>query len=134
VFSNNHEVVGSDGRVYDLGSWRGSGATIADVLNADFGSSLDRRLDYLDFYCGFLLARPFCEGDDDLSEPLRPVYRHLFERLQAHGCTWRYAPPGSDRLLPADGGRPAESLPVTARAYRDVYGHAPHSLDSDQER
>jgi len=33
IFSNNHEVVDEKGRVYDIGSFRGSGGFIADFLN-----------------------------------------------------------------------------------------------------
>jgi len=33
VFSDSHEVVGQDGRVLDLGLFRGSGGFLADVLN-----------------------------------------------------------------------------------------------------
>jgi hypothetical protein len=92
VFSDNNEVVSPDGRVYDLGSWRGSGDFIARFLNASLaeegvaGASpwTDRPFNYLDFYMGFM------GGPDEL---IRPLYVYLFERLKARGCTWRYAPP-----------------------------------------
>lgn len=92
VFSDNNEVAGPDGRVYDLGSWRGSGGFIAAFLNArlaeegltDASPWTDRPFQYIDFYMG--LMRP---GD----EALHTLYVHFFERLKARGCTWRYAPP-----------------------------------------
>ncbi|MEP0546994.1 MAG: hypothetical protein ABJF88_08680 [Rhodothermales bacterium] len=92
VFSDNNEVVSPDGRTYDLGSWRGGGDFIARFLNARLadeglaGASprTDRPFNYLDFYMGLV------GGPDEL---LRPLYVHIFKRLKARGCTWRYAPP-----------------------------------------
>ncbi len=33
IFSNNHTVFNQNGEAYDLGSWRGAGGSIADVIN-----------------------------------------------------------------------------------------------------
>jgi hypothetical protein len=81
IFSNNNEVVGPEGKVYDLGSWRGTGGTIADFLNDRMG---EQRFDYIDFYMGLM---------SDKDDALRPLYTHSFEILKERGCDWRYAPP-----------------------------------------
>ncbi len=49
VFSDEHEVITSDGRRLDLGSFRGSGGFLADVLNRQTGRE---HYDYLSFYLG----------------------------------------------------------------------------------
>ncbi len=50
IFSNNHEVVAPDKKIYDLGSMRGSGRFIADFLNNESKDS--KKYDYIDFYMG----------------------------------------------------------------------------------
>jgi hypothetical protein len=49
TFSNEHDVVGLDGRLVDIGWWRGAGAFIAEELNRQTGES---KYDYMDFYIG----------------------------------------------------------------------------------
>lgn len=105
VFSSNHEVRSTDGRLYDLGSWRGTGSFIADLLNRLYPDDLDYALDYLDFYCGFaFFTRPDETNPDAADEPLHPLFGYVFERLRTHGCTWTYAPPalGLVRLAPPE--------------------------------
>jgi hypothetical protein len=65
-----------------LGSFRGSGGFIAELLNDQTSS---RRHDYLDFYLGTI-------GVGDRAD-LTPVYRMIFRRLAAQGCDWTYAFP-----------------------------------------
>ena len=104
TFSNNNEVAGPDGRLYDLGSWRGSGTSIADFLNRRLvqeDPAAQAKLDalgrawpigpfgYLDFYMGLMVP----EDDEERGPGLDLLYRHVFERLKARGCTWRYASP-----------------------------------------
>ncbi len=95
IFSQNNEVVSPDGRVYDLGSWRGSGGFIADFLNAylkrekRIEAGTDEPFFYLDFYMGLMIP----SEDETWEVPLRLLYGHFFERLKARDCTWRYAPP-----------------------------------------
>ena len=84
IFSNNNQVVSEAGKIYDLGSWRGSGGFIADFLNAHLVPEGRAWFDYIDFYCGLM------QPDE---EALRPLYVHFFERLKARGCTWQYSPP-----------------------------------------
>lgn len=79
IFSDNHEVITSDGRVVDLGSFRGSGAFIADWLNRGQGG---KRYDYMDLYMGTI----WIENRADL----KPVYEMIFRRLRLRGCDWVY--------------------------------------------
>ncbi len=37
IFSDNHEVIAPDGRIADLGSFRGAAGFLAETLNAEFG-------------------------------------------------------------------------------------------------
>jgi len=82
VFSDNHEVTGPDGRLVDLGSFRGAAGTLAEWINL---REPEARLDYMDFYMGSLSAR----GRADLG----PVYRMIFRRLKTHGFDWTYSFP-----------------------------------------
>jgi hypothetical protein len=94
VFSDNHQVIAADGRVVDLGSFRGSAGVIADF----FEGSTDREegpedgiwsawddSDYMHFYMGsWGLAR---------RADLSPVYRLIFRRLKSLGADWTYSFP-----------------------------------------
>ena len=82
VFSDNHEVTGPDGRLVDLGSFRGSADFIADVLNDEMSA---RAHDYMDFYMGTALISERAD--------LTPVYCMIFRRLRAHGFDWTYVFP-----------------------------------------
>ena len=82
VFSNNHTVTDSEGRPYDLGSFRGSAGFIAEVLNRRYPGL--GGWGYLDFYMGSL-------GAD--RDELRHVYAWIFRGLAAAGCQWTYAFP-----------------------------------------
>jgi hypothetical protein len=53
VFSNENEVVDRDGRLVDIGSWRGAGGFLADQLNRETG---ERQYDYIDFYIAVRLT------------------------------------------------------------------------------
>lgn len=146
IFSDNHEVMARDGRIVDLGPFRGSGGFIADLLNAQTPSG---RYDYLDFYMGTM-------GIGGRAG-LAPVYRMIFRRLAAQGCDWTYRfPPlyvvafddvdalalaerigrerqdaelrrtledGHRKALEAAKDRPP---PETVEAYRQIYGHLPN--------
>ncbi|MCY3017568.1 MAG: hypothetical protein NTW87_00855 [Planctomycetota bacterium] len=79
VFSDNHEVLGPEGRAVDIGSFRGAGAFIADCLNRQTG---EPRYDYMDFYMGTLWLNQRAD--------LTPVYRMIFRRLQQQQCDWIY--------------------------------------------
>jgi hypothetical protein len=79
VFSDGHEVIGEDGRILDLGSFRASSDYLADVMNRRLGA---RRYDYLDFYMGTIWVARRAD--------LTPVYRMIFRRLRSYGLDWTY--------------------------------------------
>jgi hypothetical protein len=79
IFSDSHEVVGPDGRVLDLGSFRGSGDFLADVFNRQVGA---RHYDYMSFYMGTIWLAQRAE--------LTPVYQMIFRRLRFHRLDWIY--------------------------------------------
>jgi hypothetical protein len=79
IFSDGHDVVASDGRRLDLGSFRASGGFLADVLNRQIGAC---EYDYIDFYMGTC----WLAGRADL----KTVYQMIFRRLRARGLDWTY--------------------------------------------
>ncbi|HZU35606.1 MAG TPA: hypothetical protein VFA18_06855 [Gemmataceae bacterium] len=79
VFSDGHEVFGPDGRLLDLGSFRASGAFLADLLNRQIGGN---EYDYLSFYLGTV----WCSQRADLT----PVYQFIFARLRCRELDWVY--------------------------------------------
>ena len=79
IFSDSHEVVGPDGRVLDLGSFRGSGDFLADVFNRQVGA---RHYDYMIFYMGTIWLAQRAD--------LTPVYQMIFRRLRFHRLDWIY--------------------------------------------
>ena len=79
VFSDSHEVVAQDRRVLNLGSFRGSGAFLAEILNRQTG---DEHFDYMNFYMGTIWAAQRAD--------LTPVYRMIFRRLKDRGLDWIY--------------------------------------------
>ena len=82
IFSDNHEVIASDGRVVDVGSFRGSGGFLADYLNARIPNA---NYDYMDFYMGTSWIT--CRAD------VTPLYQMIFRRLKKFGCDWVYVFP-----------------------------------------
>lgn len=93
VFSDNHDVVASDGRLVHLGSFRGSGGMIADFFDASPWTNRDEeepwsawdRCDYMRFYMG----TAWIAGRANLI----PVYRLIFRRIRGVGGDWRYSFP-----------------------------------------
>lgn len=89
LFSDNHDVMAPDGRVADIGSFRGAAGFLAERLNQEIGEPMDvpgdGAFDYIDFYMGTNWIR----GRADLA----PVYRMIFRRLHANGCDWVYHAP-----------------------------------------
>jgi hypothetical protein len=81
IFSNEHEVIAPDGRLIDLGSFRGSGEFIADYLNRCKGR---REWDYMDFYLG--TGAPWSLAQAGLGS----VYELIFRRLHRRGLNWVY--------------------------------------------
>jgi hypothetical protein len=94
VFSDNHEVVVADGRLADIGSFRGAGAFLDEHLTRDqegWGEG-----DYLRFYLGTIWISRRAD--------LTPVYAMIFRRLKAVGVDWVYHFPelGIVELAPVD--------------------------------
>jgi len=92
IFSDNHEVIAADGRVVNLGSFRGSGGTIADFFEQNAGEEKRANdwgsrggYDYMRFYMG----TAWVAGRADLT----PVYRLIFRRIRSLGGDWRYSFP-----------------------------------------
>lgn len=84
VFSNNHEVIGEDNRIYDFGSFRGSGGFIADFFNDNFPDN-SKKYDYMDFYMGTIWIRD--------RGTLTPFYEYIFQKLKELNCDWKYSFP-----------------------------------------
>ncbi len=81
VFSDNHDVIMADGRIADIGSFRGASAFLDGYLTrAESGSW--HRGDHMRFYLGSIMT----SGRADLM----PVYAMIFRRLHAMGADWIY--------------------------------------------
>jgi hypothetical protein len=94
IFSDNHDVITADGRLADIGSFRGAGAFLDQYLMRDQEGWRDG--DYMRFYMGTIwIAR---------RADLMPVYAMIFRRLKAVGAHWVYHFPelGIVELAPAD--------------------------------
>jgi hypothetical protein len=141
TFSNEHDVVGLDGRLVDIGSWRGTGGFIADELNRQMGEA---KYDYMDFYMGTIWVSQRAD--------LTPVYEMIFRRLNDRLLNWRFRFPELGLVeFPSDKPDGARSrriekmkadlkkahreaiedskeqpVPVIVLAYRNVYGAFPH--------
>lgn len=85
IFSNNHTVFNKNGQSYDLGSWRGSGRFIADVINK-LQLVPARTFDYMDFYMGHFMTEQRAD--------LTAVYEFIFRKLKAKHLDWEYSFPG----------------------------------------
>jgi hypothetical protein len=90
IFSNNHEVIAADGRIVDLGSFRGSAGVISDFYESlPAPEAADRHYaggcGYMDFYMGTCWLGKRAD--------LTPVYQFIFRRLKALGADWSYAFP-----------------------------------------
>src|SRR5215469_13291707 len=141
VFSNENDVVDRDGRLVDIGSWRGAAGFLADQLNRESGV---RQYDYMDFYMGSFWISERAD--------LTPVYEMIFRRLKDHLLDWWYRFPQLHLIeFPAD--RPdrrrsyelekmradleqanrkalddlkLEPVPAIVLAYSNIYGVSPH--------
>ena len=80
VCSNNHDVIAAEGRVADIGSFRGAARFLVEYLtgpNDDLWS-----MDYCRFYMGTIWISDRAD--------LTPVYRMIFRRLKALGADWEF--------------------------------------------
>ncbi|MGH9255332.1 MAG: hypothetical protein ACRD3C_12275 [Vicinamibacterales bacterium] len=114
IFSDNHEVIAADGRVADIGSFRGAGAFLGEHVTRD--RDRWREGDYLRFYLGTI----WIAGRADLT----PVYVMIFRRLKALGAGWVYHFPelGLVELAPPDEGpeQPPTSYSVSEGAVAEL--------------
>jgi len=84
IFSNNHTVYNENLASYDIGSFRGSGSFIADVIEK-INLVPGRSFDYMDFYMGSFIA--------EQRTNLVPVYEFIFKKLKAKKIDWEYSFP-----------------------------------------
>ena len=80
VFSNGHDVIAPDGRVADIGSFRGAARFLVEYLtgpNDDLWS-----MDYCRFYLGTIWISDRAD--------LTPVYVMIFRRAKALGADWEF--------------------------------------------
>jgi hypothetical protein len=80
VFSDNHEVIAADGRIVDIGSFRGASAFLDEYLSKTPKEMFS--MDYMRFYMGTI----WISGRADLT----PVYMMIFRRLKEMGANWEY--------------------------------------------
>ena len=80
VFSDNHDVITAEGRVADIGSFRGAGAFLDEHLTDKRDTWQEG--DYLRFYLGTIWIAARAD--------LTPVYAMIFRRLRALGADWVY--------------------------------------------
>jgi hypothetical protein len=80
IFSDNHDVIAADGRIADIGSFRGAGAFLDEYLTRDQEGWRDG--DYMRFYMGTIWISRRAD--------LMPVYSMIFRRLKAAGADWVY--------------------------------------------
>jgi hypothetical protein len=82
IFSDNHDVIAPDGRMADIGSFRGAGEFIAQWMTE---ALTDDCYDYMDFYMGTYRISQRAD--------MSPVYRLIFRRLKRLGFGWKYSFP-----------------------------------------
>jgi hypothetical protein len=94
IFSDNHDVIAADGRLADIGSFRGAGAFLDQYLTRDQEGWRDG--DYMRFYMGTIWISRRAD--------LTPVYAMIFRRLKSVGADWVYHFPeiGIVELVSAD--------------------------------
>ncbi len=114
IFSDNHDVIAADGRVVDIGSFRGAGGFLDEHVHGD----RDRlgEGDYLRFYLGTI----WIAGRADLS----PLYTMIFRRLRTLSADWAYHFPelGLVEFAPLDDGveQPPTSYSVSDGAVAEL--------------
>jgi len=80
VFSNNHDVIAADGRMADIGSFRGAARFLVEYLtrsNDDLWS-----MDYCRFYMGTIWISDRADST--------PVYTMIFHRLKTLVADWEF--------------------------------------------
>jgi hypothetical protein len=80
VFADNHKIIAADGRIADIGSFRGASAFLDVYLRGPSGQ-WDGGDDYR-FYMGSTWISQRAD--------LTPLYRMIFRRLRSIGADWQY--------------------------------------------
>lgn len=80
VFSDNHEVIAADGRVADIGSFRGAARFLVEYLT---GPNDDL---WCMGYCRVYMGTIWISDRADLT----PVYAMIFRRLKVLGADWEF--------------------------------------------
>lgn len=80
VFSDNHDVMAADGRIVDIGSFRGASAFLDEYMTGPNHNW--RGGDEYRFYMG--------TGSISQRADLMPVYCMIFRRLKELGADWEY--------------------------------------------
>lgn len=132
IFSDNHDVIAADGRVVQLGSFRGRAGVIADFFETAAGKDEESENgmwrawddgDYMRFYMGtWCLAR---------RADLSPVYRLIFRRLKCLGADWRYSFP---RLYLIDFSSPEENSGVGYDPFTALANEAKRKIRAEELR
>jgi hypothetical protein len=113
VFSDNHDVIADDGRVADIGSFRGAGAFLDEYLTRDQEGWSDG--DYMRFYMGTIWISRRAD--------LMPVYAMIFRRLKAAGADWVYHFPEIglvELALADDADKPGDRYSVSQAAVAEL--------------
>ena len=84
IFSENHEVIAANGKIHDIGSFRGAAGFIANYINTHI-KGIDINYDYVDFYLGSAYISTRAD--------LTPLYEEIFKGLKSAGCNWKYSFP-----------------------------------------
>lgn len=84
IFSGYPEFISEDGKAYDLGSMRGSGAFLAEFITKNFKNHSDN-YSYMHFYMGTIWIRDRAD--------LLPFYEYIFKKLNEKNCDWKYSFP-----------------------------------------
>ncbi|HZR18724.1 MAG TPA: hypothetical protein VFE51_15640 [Verrucomicrobiae bacterium] len=80
VFSDNHEVIASDRRIVDIGSFRGASAFLDECIAGPVDEC------YFSGEFRFYMGSIWISRRTDLT----PVYRMIFRRLKSLGADWNY--------------------------------------------
>jgi hypothetical protein len=113
VFSDNHDIIVADGRVADIGSFRGAGAFLDEHLTRERDGW--REGDYLRFYLGTIWISRRAD--------LTSVFAMIFRRLRALNADWVYHFPelGLVELAPLDNAdKPNNAYSVSKAAVAEL--------------
>ena len=85
IFSDNHDVIVADGRVADIGSFRGASAFLDEYVSGHASDATWREGDCMRFYMGTIWI--------SWRADLTPVYAMIFRRLRSLDADWVYHVP-----------------------------------------